>query len=207
MGFSATQRFENAGICTCQMALQLLGGGNRLKQRNAHQPPHVVILAGPNDVGIQAICAARHLANHRVQVTLAVPVKTQILVQNLALFFHTGSRLTSNTSDLPKEPVDLIIHGMFSPNEKSTNQTPSELKSACQWSNDNKAPILLLEPSANTSDVESKWSLSLGLPLIDASSGCQMYLADLAIPKAMYNAVNINYTSPFEEKLVIALNQ
>ena len=43
-----------------------LGGSNRLTRRNSHQVPHVVILAGPNNVGIQAICAARHLANHKV---------------------------------------------------------------------------------------------------------------------------------------------
>ena len=46
------------------------GGGSRFTQRNAHQVPHVVILAGPNNVGIHAICAARHLANHKVCVNM-----------------------------------------------------------------------------------------------------------------------------------------
>ncbi|CAB4010986.1 enhancer of mRNA-decapping 3-like [Paramuricea clavata] len=208
MGFSESQRIENAGVCACQMALQLVGGSNRLTRRNAHQVPHVVILAGPNNVGIQAICAARHLANHKVQVTLSVPVKTEILVQHLALFFHTGSKLISNVADLPNEPVDLVIHALFSPEEESTNQMSPQLTSVNQWANDNKAPVLLLDPCSRSRmlGVESKWSLSFGLPLIDVPSECRTYLADLGIPKGIYSAVNINYTSPFGDKFVIALN-
>ena len=209
MGFSEAQRVENAALCTCQMALQLVGGSNRLTRRNAHQAPHVVVLAGPNTVGIEAICAARHLANHKVQVTLSVPLKTEILVQHLALFFHTGSKLVSNVSDLPKEPVDLVIHALFSPEEESTNQISSQLTSVNQWANDNKAPVLLLDPCSRSRmlGVESKWSLSFGLPLIDVPSECRTYLADIGIPKGIYSAVNVNYTSPFGEKFVIALNQ
>ena len=53
--------FEAVKIC-------FLGGERRLCPRNAHQPPEIVILASPNVEGLQAIAAARHLANHAVSV-------------------------------------------------------------------------------------------------------------------------------------------
>lgn len=42
---------------------------------------------------------------------------------------------------------------------------------------------------------------------IEVPSDCRMYLADVGIPKGIFSAVDIKYTSPFEDKFVIALNE
>lgn len=208
MGLTAVQRNENAGLCACQMALQLVGGSHRLTQRNAHQPPHVVIIAGPNVVGVHGVCTARHLANHKVQVTLFVPIKTEVLVPHLALFFHTGCKLISRIEDLPTQPVDLVIHALIGHEEESANHM-STLMPVNRWANNNKAPVLILDPCSRVRmfGVEPKWSLAFALPLIEVPSDCRMYLADVGIPKGVFSAVDIKYTSPFGEKFVIALNK
>lgn len=208
MGFNAAQWNENAGLCTCQMALQLIGGSHRLTQRNAHQTPHVVVLAGPNLVGIHSICAARHLANHKVQVTLFVPVKTENLVPHLALFFHTGCKLVSSIAELPTQPVDLVINALIGHDAEPEDEM-SKLIPVIRWANNNKAPVLILDPCSRAKilGVEPKWSLAFALPLIEVPSDCRMYLADVGIPKGIFSAVDIKYTSPFEDKFVIALNE
>ena len=42
-GLSLPQLVENAGICTCQMALQLVGGSLRINPENDHQRPEIVV--------------------------------------------------------------------------------------------------------------------------------------------------------------------
>jgi len=204
-GLSVTQRVENAGICTCQMALQLVGGERRMCPRNAHQPPEIVILASPNVEGLQAIAAARHLANHAANVTLYVPEVRSIVRPQLDLFSKTEGRLITRVEHLPSQPVDLVVDTLSS-NESSEFQY-SALLPVVDWANRNKAPVLALDPCIRSKQVNLviKWSIALGLPLISCSKSGRLYLADVGIPSGVFNDVGISYKSPFTDKFVIPL--
>ena len=78
----------------------------------------------------------------------------ELLVGIYFIFFYLNSLMertrVRSFLDLPKEPVDLVIHALFSPEEESTNQISSQLTSVNQWANDNKAPVLLLDPCSRS---------------------------------------------------------
>lgn len=205
MGLSRDQRIENAGLCACQMSLQLLGGGNRINPNNTHQIPNVVVMAGPHSQGLQGICTARHLANHNVHVTLFIPKKTQELIPQLALFMHTGGNLVASVRDLPKQPVDLVIDTLVGNGRQDIIE---QMHHAAQWANQNRAPVLVIDPCAHSAStgIEVKWSIALGLPLASTPSAGTLYLADVGIPKGVFAAVGITYVSPFADKFVIRLS-
>eukprot|EP00794_Sanderia_malayensis_P016969 gene16969-18680_t len=206
-GLSIEQRVENVGICTCQMALQLVGGERRICPKNAHQAPTIVILAGPHLGGLQAISAARHLANHTVQVILFVPEHSVLLDSQLEVFLKTSGKLLRQPTDLPTQPVDMVIDAL-------TNHDNSEVQNdwlpwVIEWANHKKAPVLALDPcirSPRQVDIVIKWSIALALPLIGSSKSGRMYLADVGIPDGIYKEVGISYTSPFGDKFIIPLN-
>ena len=89
VGLSEAMITENAGRNIAQFILPLigtgtiqgkassfnsgLGGSRRISPMNRHQVPKVIVLAGNHRTGAYAICAARHLLNHHVQVYLVLP--------------------------------------------------------------------------------------------------------------------------------------
>eukprot|EP00795_Rhopilema_esculentum_P013154 gene13154-3947_t len=206
-GLSAMQRTENAGVCTCKMALQLLGGERRICPKNAHQAPEIVLLAGPNLSGLQGICAARHLANHTATVTLFVPEVNSLLQSEIELFKKTngviintvqvyiGFRFGSNAliyQELPSLPVDLVIDALTCVDNNDTQY--DWLPIVIGWANHNKAPVLALDPCIRTAKQDSiviKWSIALALPLIGSSKCGRLYLVDVGIPSGIFKDVGI----------------
>ena len=79
--------------------------------------------------------------------------------------------------------------------------------SVVQWANQNKAPVLALDPPAEGSGIEVKWSLSSALPLNYSAKCGQVYLCDLAIPTKVWTECDIGYKSPFGHKFWLALHQ
>ena len=79
-------------------------------------------------------------------------------------------------------------------------------KQAVSWANQNKAPVLALDPPTGGSPVDTKWSLSIMLPLALGGRCGQVYLCDLAVPKSIFKNLGVNYYSPFGHKFFIALH-
>nr|XP_055030755.1 enhancer of mRNA-decapping protein 3-like isoform X2 [Misgurnus anguillicaudatus] len=209
-GLSVERRLETTGVCSSQMALMLLGGPNRLTPKNVHQRPQVVLLCGPHVQGSQGVSCARHLANHDVEVILFLPncVKMQEIITNeLMLFNKTNSRHVLNVRDLPVTPVDLIINCLDS-HESVFLKEQLWYQAASKWANQNRAPVLSIDPPVSGRDraVEAKWWLCLGLPLPISQGEGRIYLCDIGIPQQVFQDVGIDYVSPFGSKFVIPLH-
>lgn len=119
------------------------------------------------------------------------------------LFFFPSSCF----SDLPVSPVDLVINCLDC-HENSLLREQSWYQSAADWANQNRAPVLSIDPpvSEQHQTVEAKWILSLGLPLPLSENESRVYLCDIGIPKRVYQEVGISYHSPFGCKFVIPLH-
>ncbi|XP_071344513.1 enhancer of mRNA-decapping protein 3-like [Trachinotus anak] len=210
-GLLLERRLEAIGVCSSQMALTLLGGPNRLTPKNVHQRPTVVLLCGPHLQGAQGISCGRHLANHEVEVILFLPnfVKMQESVTSeVNLYSRTSGKQVSSIKDLPASPVDLLINCLDC-HENPLLREQSWYQSATVWANQNRAPVLSIDPpvSEQHQTVKAKWTLSLGLPLPLAETESRVYLCDIGIPKMVFQEVGIRYHSPFGCKFVIPLHR
>ncbi|XP_061630791.1 enhancer of mRNA-decapping protein 3 isoform X2 [Phyllopteryx taeniolatus] len=209
-GLTFERRLEMTGVCASQMALTLLGGPNRFTPKNLHQRPTVALLCGPHVQGAQGISCGRHLANHEVEVILFLPNFVKMLdsvTSELTLFNKTGGKLVSNIKDLPDTPVDLIINCLDC-HENTFLMDQPWYRAAADWANQNRAPVLSLDPPVTGQGlaVEAKWSLSLCLPLPLAEGAGRVYLCDIGIPRQVFQEVGIKYLSPFGCKFVIPLH-
>lgn len=209
-GLSLERRLETIGVCSSQMALTLLGGPNRLTPKNVHQRPTVVLLCGPHLQGAQGISCGRHLANHEVEVILFLPnfLKMQeSVISEISLYNRTSGKQVASVKDLPASPVDLVINCLDC-HENPLLREQLWYKSAADWANQNRAPVLSIDPAVSEQHqtVEAKWTLSLGLPLPLAKAESRVYLCDIGIPKLVFQEVGIRYHSPFGCKFVIPLH-
>ncbi|XP_053320574.1 enhancer of mRNA-decapping protein 3 isoform X2 [Spea bombifrons] len=209
-GLSVERRLEMSGVCAAQMALTLLGGPNRLNPKNVHQRPTVALLCGPHVKGAQGISCGRHLANHDVDVILFLPNFVKMLepVSNeLNLFGQTQGKQVSSVKDLPDCPVDLVINCLDC-HENAFLRDQPWYRAAVEWANQNRAPVLSIDPPVNDQDlgIHAKWSLELGLPLPLGEQAGRVYLCDIGIPQKVFREVGISYHSPFGCKFVIPLH-
>ncbi|KAM9815005.1 enhancer of mRNA-decapping protein 3 isoform X2 [Syngnathus typhle] len=209
-GLTLERRLEMTGVCASQMALTLLGGPNRFTPKNLHQRPTVALLCGPHVQGAQGISCGRHLANHEVEVVLFLPNFVKMLdsvTSELTLFSKTCGKLVSNIKDLPDTPVDLIINCLDC-HENTFLMDQPWYRAATEWANQNRAPVLSLDPpiSGQGQAVEAKWSLSLCLPLSLGEGAGRVYLCDIGVPRQVFQEVGIKYLSPFGCKFVIPLH-
>ncbi|EPQ18020.1 Enhancer of mRNA-decapping protein 3 [Myotis brandtii] len=209
-GLTLERRLEMTGVCASQMALTLLGGPNRLNPKNVHQRPTVALLCGPHVKGAQGISCGRHLANHDVQVILFLPNFVKMLesiTNELSLFSKTQGQQVSSLKDLPTSPVDLVINCLDCPENAFLRDQPW-YKAAVAWANQNRAPVLSIDPPVHEVEqgIDAKWSLALGLPLPLGEHAGRVYLCDIGIPQQVFQEVGINYHSPFGCKFVIPLH-
>lgn len=209
-GLSLERRLETIGVCSCQMALTLLGGPNRLTPKNVHQRPTVVILCGPHIQGAQGISCGRHLANHDVEVILFVPNFTKMpesVAGEVKLYNRTSGKRVTSIRDLPTSPVDLVVNCLDC-HENPLLREQSWYQSAAEWANQNRAPVISIDPPIDKQhrSIEAKWTLSLGLPLPLTEQDSRVYLCDIGIPKTIFHEVGISYHSPFGCKFVIPLH-
>ncbi|TMS05827.1 Enhancer of mRNA-decapping protein 3 [Larimichthys crocea] len=129
------------------------------------------------------------------------------VTSELTLFNKTGGKQVSSIKDLPDTPVDLIINCLDC-HENTFLMDQPWYRAAADWANQNRAPVLSIDPpgSGQGQAVEAKWSLSLCLPLPLAEGAGRVYLCDIGIPRQVFQEVGIKYLSPFGCKFVIPLH-
>lgn len=110
-------------------------------------------------------------------------------------------------ADLPESPVDLVINCLDC-HENAFLRDQPWYRAAADWANQNRAPVLSIDPPVSGQDqaVEAKWSLCLGLPLSLAEGAGRVYLCDIGLPQQIFQEVGISYHSPFGCKFVIPLH-
>ncbi|KAK3609112.1 hypothetical protein CHS0354_007790 [Potamilus streckersoni] len=206
-GFSVERRIEMVGRSASEMVLQLLGGSHRLNPQNGHQLPTVVILCCPHIQGAQGLNCARQIANHNVKTVVVIPHlghMEKIVEDELNLYKLCNRKTFTSAKDAITGAVDMIINCMDSHESDMPQQTWYKIHE--EWANQNKAPVLTIDPLINGTTVQAKWCLQLVLPLPLKGNNSQVYLCDLGFPKQVFLDAGIKYISPFSHKFVIPLH-
>ncbi|KAF3428787.1 hypothetical protein E2986_08665 [Frieseomelitta varia] len=194
-------KVELLGRAGAEIILQLLGGSHRLNPNNAHQWPTIIALCGPHRSGAAGVNCARQLSTHGIKTIVFVENSEDVfLLQELSLYKLTGNKVETKFKNLPSM-VDLILVALCDEN------SPRMITPIAKWANNNRAPILAIEPPATgTPGILSKCSLLGGLPLSHSVDNGKLYLCNLALPNEVYADVGITYRSPFGPKFVIPLH-
>lgn len=213
-GPSQYQIMENAGRSLAQVALKFL----KAKQ-NKDKLPKVVVLVGAGCCGATGLCAARHLANHQIQVVACLSRGYQLsdeVIYQRNLFKQAGGR-EGWIGSLPVETVDLIIDSLVGVGLRGPAITGPTV-TLIQWANGQGAPILSLEmPSghdpitgrASGPHISAHATLTVGLPKVGHLKEVtgQLYCADIGVPAAHFHKAGIDEYAPFfEDSFVIKLH-
>ncbi|KAJ3217993.1 enhancer of mRNA decapping [Dinochytrium kinnereticum] len=161
-GPNEEQMIENGGRGVAMMVLQAIGGGRRIKPGNHNSAPIVVVLAGNNKTGAYALCAARHLANHEVNVMVCAvgneAEQSNTVAYQRKIYLPTGGQIVRGIPELPLptvQPVDLIVDALLGPHQTILD-LPSEndrlfVCDLMKWANENKANVLSLDVPSGVS--------------------------------------------------------
>lgn len=202
------QMMENAGRNLAQATIEVLGDNWRWAQ--------VAVLAGPGGNGGGAICAARHLANRDVDVIVVITDAeriTPVPAYQLEIYRAAGGVVAALT-DLDRLRPDVVLDGIIG---YSLQGAPlGEALQMIEWAGRAGCPAISLDvPSgvdsttgvAGGACVRPVLTMTLALPktgLVPARTG-ELQLADLGIPRAVYEALGISYRAPFEAAHRVAL--
>lgn len=202
------QMMENAGRNLAELTIQTLG--KKWKSQK------IVVLAGTGGNGGGGICAARHLANRGADVTVCI-TDNKKLKDVPAYQYHilksTNAKLIEFKELTGFEP-DLIIDAIigYSLSGKPTGISAEMIN----WASEKLGIRISLDiPSgvdSTTGEVMGNFinpdlTMTLALPktgLLPEISG-DLYLADIGIPSKVYEKLNLNYKSPFDNKYFLKL--
>jgi NAD(P)H-hydrate epimerase len=210
-GISLVQMMENAGRGLAALARHLLGGN--VAERN------VIVLVGNGNNGGGGLVAARHLVNAAADVVLALAAEPGALGgvpeqqrTALARMGVAGSKAITGPVDLPRllDGADLLVDALIG---YSLHGAPREpIASFIRAANGASAPRLALDlPSGLDGDdgmprdptIRADATLTLAWPkaglLSDAARPVvgDLYLADISVPIAVYQAVGVDPATLF----------
>ncbi len=194
LGPNLFQMMENAGRNLALLAIDQLGSG--------WPGARVVVLAGSGGNGGGGICAARHLANRGIAVTVVTTGRESLgeaAAQQLEMFTATPGRI-ANTGEIEGLPADLVIDAVIG---YSLGGAPrGAAKALIEWVRRAQAPVVSLDvPSgldATTGDtpgafVEAITTLTLALPkqgLASPAAG-SLLVGDIGIPGGVFQRAGI----------------
>lgn len=209
-GLTIERQMELMGRAATEMALQLLGGSHRLNPHNSHQWPTVVALCGSHRQGVVGINCARQLASHGIKTVVYLLDSanlSRLVTTELSLYKLTNNAIITSTNDLPSGAVDLILGALVGDIGSVPTMLGTPYLAAINWANENRAPVLAIDPPASsTPGLNTKFSLLPLLPLAHVPENGKLYLCNLACPVQVFRDVGIKYTSPFGPKFVIPLH-
>ncbi|XP_059081044.1 enhancer of mRNA-decapping protein 3-like isoform X2 [Tigriopus californicus] len=217
-GISAERMTELMARSAVELAIHLFGGAHRLNPSNNHQVPLVVILVGPNRAGVFGLATARHLDSQGVRTAAYLPDVPHYpahVAQELNLYKLSSGKVCTKTESLPQGPVDLVINAMEDHDMWMQERQQPWLKAAQKWilKACPRVNVMALDPphSPDEALLPTKICLVPGLPLWQGdqfnASAAKIYSANMAIPKKLYQAVGIKYSSPYGAKTVIPLHK
>lgn len=209
-GPNLCQMMENAGRNLALLAIELLG-------RN-WTTAKIVVIAGSGGNGGGGICAARHLANHRADVTLCLadPARLAEVPAFQRKIFQSTCGREMPADALPAQPADLVLDALIGYGLRASPR--GAVAKLIRWANSVRVPILSLDvPSgveattgqAPGESIHAHWTMTLALPktgLVPGRTG-ELFLADIGIPDDAYRRLEMNYTSPFQGRAWVRLRQ
>jgi len=117
-GLGVERHAEVMWRAASELAIQLLGGQDRLTLTYMPKVPTAVFLYGASQVGTYGISAARHLASRGAKTQVYLPESeahySHVLLTELRLYRLTGGRkVVTWGKDLQMGTLDLIGTGSF----------------------------------------------------------------------------------------------
>ncbi len=220
IGISILMMMENASINIAGLARKIFSGSVKNKK--------IVILCGKGNNGGDGLGAARHLINFGGKITCVLAEKKENLAENAQVQFNilinTGADIIEFSNEqinLIQEKIndsDLIIDALLGYNLKGNPRVPySDL---IDISNNSGKLIFAVDiPSglngdsgdANNPTIRASTTITLALPkvglLVDKAKDYvgQLYVADLSIPKQVYEKLGINIEHLFTKEGTIKL--
>jgi len=202
------QMMENAGRNLALSAIDMLGEN--------WKDAKIVILSGTGGNGGGGICAARHLANRNVNITLCITniEKLREVPKYQRKIYQSTLGKEIKVKNIERLKPDLIIDGIIGYSLKSA--PVGKALEMINWANRQEAKVLSLDvPSgvdSSTGETYGKFikadrTLTLALPksgLLPELTG-ELFLADLGIPKKVYDKIGIDYENPFENDFIVKL--
>lgn len=202
------QMMENAGRNLAELTIQTLG--------EKWQSQKIIVLAGTGGNGGGGICAARHLANRGADVTVCITdidKLKDVPAYQLHILKSTNAKVIT-IDELQNENPDLIIDAIigYSLSGKPTGISAEMIS----WASEKLGIRISLDvPSGvdpTTGEVIGKFinpdlTMTLALPktgLLPEITG-DLYLADIGIPSKVYEKLNLNYQSPFDNNFFLKL--
>lgn len=206
VGLQLLQMMENAGRTLALSASDLLAES---------ADGQVVVLAGAGGNGGGGLCAARHLANHGVDVTVVVDRDPDDLTgapaTQLSSLRATAATVTTEASavDGAALAIDALVgYGL-------TDALKGRAAALVAAANGTTCRLLSLDvPSgmnATTGETpgpvaEADRTLTLALPKTGLGGVGDLWLADIGIPAGVYGRVGVDYTPPFAGHYRVRLN-
>jgi NAD(P)H-hydrate epimerase len=201
LGIDLARMMENAGRNLAWLA------------RERFSPSSVTILAGSGGNGGGGLVAARHLHNRGVvvTVTLANAELGEVPAAQAAMLQAMGVAV----SDEPA-PADVVIDALIGYSLSGDPRgRPAEL---IEWANHQPSPVLALDvPSGLDTSigligdpcVRATATMTLALPKTGLAFAPtvvgELYLADISVPGAVYQAFDIELDDPFAQGSVVPI--
>lgn len=208
-GPSLLQMMENAGRNLAGLTIDLLGAG--------WDKARILILAGGGGNGGGGICAARHLANRKadVSVILSSPDNLSDVTESQLGIYKFSSGQVLKPVETNFSNYDFIIDAMIGYGLKS--DLHGIVRQLIVRTNDATGTKLSLDiPSgldATTGDKYSDailpdYTMTVALPKtgLRPENAGKIFLADIGLPGEIYNRIGLPPVPSFEEKFVIELN-
>lgn len=202
------QMMENAGRALAELAVDRFG------------PGRVIVLAGPGGNGGGGLVAARHLINRGrdVQVVLSAAAveMSAVTARQLSILHRMAPDVAVTEADLQLADSDLIIDALLG-YSLSGDPRPSTAE-LIRWANATQIPVLSLDtPSgldvttgiAADPCVAATATMTLALPKTGLRSAQQvgrLYLADISVPRALYDRMGIAVGPIFADDSIVPLD-
>ncbi len=201
------QMMENAGRSLALLAMEAAG--------SHWQGKRYLILAGKGGNGGGGICAARHLLNRGLNVTVCLSSED---LQKVPLFqFQTYVKSGGNVrpfEQVHRQQYDVIIDGLIGYGLKSAPKNAA--KQMIEWANRQDAMKISLDIPSGVNATTGKTrgvfffsdkTLTLALPKTGLSTrnAGRIFLADLGIPETVYRRLGLNYQNPFARTFTVEL--
>jgi len=214
------RRIDDVAVSeTGPQLLQMMENAGRNLARNAMAARpglrSVTVLAGPGGNGGGGLCAARHLTNHGIDVTVVLDRDPDDLSGATATQWETLEAMdVQRTTDATAAVVeaDVVIDALLgygldgAPDDRIGEFVDIAAKAAYLVSLDVPSGVDATTGERPGVAVEPDRTLTLALPktgLTDLDG--PLYLGDIGIPAVVYEQVGIDYESPFEGEYVLPL--
>lgn len=176
--------------------------------------PKVIVLAGTGGNGGGGIVAARHLLNRNINVKLAITDKYKMKgISNFQfqLFKNAGGFDIDKVDD---ENYDIIVDSIIG--YSLVNHLHGRALEFVQWANKQDANKISLDVptglNSTTGEIsgeyfEANTTMTLALPKTGLTEDVcgEILLADIGIPKTVYDKIGIQYISPFLNEFIIPI--